>query len=519
MVALVLLALAAPVYAVRQGRFDRYIIGINGQAVSGATVEVRRQGATAVQGAQSGATPIVINVVAPGAIQPGDTVVIGTATSPSYTVGTVTATTVQLTAGGAISLSGGERLSPNNLPLPTMYVDSNGVTTKLNPLTSSPRGQAQGWIADGIYDFRVSGAGVTTFLSEDYFIGGVQKAEANTWTATQTFQAGATFPSVTVAPGNLISVDGNDTNLTPDPTCANSGTVGMLTFIDVDETATDVWTTCVGTSSWLVLPNVGSDVAANNEVLTGTGAGTAEWKPFPAGTLNTNENDGTPSVATVGTIKLPNGSIVDETGGVVRFQPGGLRPPFISGRYYDCDNVCGHTGNADADNQGGNPATSLTNTTLTTDQILYVPFYAGYRATFDRVGVQVDAGSPAGNIKFSIYAMDTDGTPGTRLFADTNVVVTGGIAQQAEATVSWQLDPGWYWLAEIPSAALVIKGMATTQARGALGYFNMADLANDALYVMWRENGQTHAGGLPATAGAVVGSTTPRAARIMLRAQ
>ena len=47
---------------------------------------------------------------------------------------------------------------------------------------------------------------------------------------------------------NLISIFDHDTDVSPDPTCANKGVDGKLTLLDVDESADDHWVVCVGTS-------------------------------------------------------------------------------------------------------------------------------------------------------------------------------------------------------------------------------------------------------------------------------
>lgn len=52
----------------------------------------------------------------------------------------------------------------------------------------------------------------------------------------------------TSEPGNLLQVNDNDTAFTNDPTCANSGVAGTLTIIDKDETASDNWVVCNGTT-------------------------------------------------------------------------------------------------------------------------------------------------------------------------------------------------------------------------------------------------------------------------------
>ena len=43
----------------------------------------------------------------------------------------------------------------------------------------------------------------------------------------------------TAAPGNLLQVLDNDTDLTPNPSCADSGAAGAFTLLDLDESATD----------------------------------------------------------------------------------------------------------------------------------------------------------------------------------------------------------------------------------------------------------------------------------------
>lgn len=59
-------------------------------------------------------------------------------------------------------------------------------------------------------------------------------ASANTFTSTDQ----------TTEPGNLIRVPDNDTAFANDPTCANSGLAGLLTFIDSDESAADQYDVC-----------------------------------------------------------------------------------------------------------------------------------------------------------------------------------------------------------------------------------------------------------------------------------
>lgn len=57
----------------------------------------------------------------------------------------------------------------------------------------------------------------------------------------------------TVEPGNKVGLYDNDTAFTNDPTCANSGAASEFTLIDKDESATDIWVACDGTTEILNL--------------------------------------------------------------------------------------------------------------------------------------------------------------------------------------------------------------------------------------------------------------------------
>jgi len=72
-------------------------------------------------------------------------------------------------------------------------------------------------------------------------------------TGTSDFDGPVTAPSFvaddrTTEPGNKLGIFDNETAFTNDPTCANSGLSGELTIIDSNETATDQWDVCDGTS-------------------------------------------------------------------------------------------------------------------------------------------------------------------------------------------------------------------------------------------------------------------------------
>src|SRR3990172_12252163 len=79
-------------------RFDNAILDSSGNAISGAAIEIRRQGAT-VKGAQSGTSPFTVNVDDIGAIVAPDTVVLDGGTT-TYNVDSVSITNQTITISG-----------------------------------------------------------------------------------------------------------------------------------------------------------------------------------------------------------------------------------------------------------------------------------------------------------------------------------------------------------------------------------------------------------------------------------
>lgn len=135
-----------------------------GLPVSGASVEVRKQGAT-VDGLHSGATTS-FTVNDPGAIAVSDLVqaVIGGLTR---SVSSLTATNVTVGGPGFADLADDTRLFVSS-PLPTLFNDAQGAETIANPLTTDANGLVKCWIVGGKYDLLVSAAGVlATTLYED----------------------------------------------------------------------------------------------------------------------------------------------------------------------------------------------------------------------------------------------------------------------------------------------------------------------------------------------------------------
>lgn len=164
------------------GKIDITIIDDNGNAVVGATVALRRQGAT-VNGDQSGSSPLVVTVFDLGGIVSGDTVYVNNGTS-AVTVSALSIPNQTVTLSGfvgSLSLTDRDRLSPAG-SLPAVYTDVAGTFTGVNPLTTDAEGQALsnaadvGWAIYGPYDYLASGGtvdGVASGINElvtDYVV-------------------------------------------------------------------------------------------------------------------------------------------------------------------------------------------------------------------------------------------------------------------------------------------------------------------------------------------------------------
>lgn len=155
------------------GLFDHRVPDTAGNAISGASVAIYREGAT-VNGNQSGVSPLTVAVRHRGKIAAADTVFINTTTGTTYSVDSVTATTVVLSGfGGTLNLTSGDRIIPSNSQ-PTLYGDDQGGATTSNPLTTSATGRAQCWMQTGAYDVIVSGGGAMTTA----FVGQVTVGES-----------------------------------------------------------------------------------------------------------------------------------------------------------------------------------------------------------------------------------------------------------------------------------------------------------------------------------------------------
>ena len=114
-----------------------------GNPISGATIVLRKQGATVVSGG-----PTSFTVDDPGAVIAGDTVNVYSSDgsdpgSAAVSVSSITATNVTV-GGGGFSASNNDRISPSTA-LPTMYKDAQG-DESTTPLTTDTNGYASAWI-------------------------------------------------------------------------------------------------------------------------------------------------------------------------------------------------------------------------------------------------------------------------------------------------------------------------------------------------------------------------------------
>ena len=133
-----------------------------GLPLASKSVTVYREGATFVSG--SGTSPVTLTVRHKGKIAAADTVFINAVTGTTYTVDSVTDTTVVLSGfAGTLSPTALDRIVPSN-SLPTLYEDDQGGASTANPLTTSATGLTAAWLASGAYDHVLSGSGVTTTL-------------------------------------------------------------------------------------------------------------------------------------------------------------------------------------------------------------------------------------------------------------------------------------------------------------------------------------------------------------------
>lgn len=97
----------------------------------------------------------------------------------------------------------------------------------------------------------------------------------------------------TSEPGNRIQINDNDTAFTNDPTCANSGSAGVLTLIDVDESSADSYAACQGTGVTNVLPPITSNLVGTLTAATSSSTAvdnTATETAFSTGSYTFSAN-------------------------------------------------------------------------------------------------------------------------------------------------------------------------------------------------------------------------------------
>src|SRR6185503_2123232 len=141
--------------ATQYGRYRITVLNSQGQPIVGATVTLRKQGAT-VNGLHSGAQT-VFTVNDPGAIIDTDseTVKVGTGAVERTVLG-VTATTITVSGAGFNDVPDDARLTVTNT-LPTLYEDAQGAETKTNPLTTNSSGMVEAWLEIQPIDVHITG--------------------------------------------------------------------------------------------------------------------------------------------------------------------------------------------------------------------------------------------------------------------------------------------------------------------------------------------------------------------------
>lgn len=157
------------------GRLRFTVLDPNGAPVSGASVEVRHQGATIVSG---GPTSFTVNDS--GVIVAGDSVRIGTTTAPTRSVSSSTATNVTVGGAGFTGTADDDRITIS-ATLPTLYKDARGAETVSNPMTTDSSGNVEAWAEIRPYDVLISGSGITSRLLQDELPDGHEYLISNTF--------------------------------------------------------------------------------------------------------------------------------------------------------------------------------------------------------------------------------------------------------------------------------------------------------------------------------------------------
>lgn len=136
-----------------------------GTPVSGATVTVYYRGATVNGGhnVTTGTAPVTVHYT--GAFLAGDTFQVGTdASRTGSIIGVTNATTLSVQGSSSFSLVNGERLVVTNRQ-PTTYTDEKASASAA--ITTDSSGEATFYCVESLFDYAVSGTGLTTELVTD----------------------------------------------------------------------------------------------------------------------------------------------------------------------------------------------------------------------------------------------------------------------------------------------------------------------------------------------------------------
>jgi hypothetical protein len=133
-------------------------------------------------------------------------------------------------------------------------------------------------------------------------------------------------------------------------------------------------------------------------------------------------------------------SFVGNGSGLTDVPGSGLNPIAISGRYYFP--------------WGMFPDTAGTRV-VTSGRVYYYAFVCTKTTTWTRIGTRISSGV-TGTARLGIYAVGSTGLP-TTLLQDFGTVSTS-ISGEKEITISYQMNPGTYYLALVSSAAATFTG-------------------------------------------------------------
>jgi hypothetical protein len=309
----------------------------------------------------------------------------------------------------------------------------------------------------------------------------------------------ATAASSAAGPAAQIQLDGNSA-LTTAPTCSNQGSTGKWTLVDIDNTSGTSWMICDGTGNYMRLFSV-TDAAASAEMLVASGTGTAAWVPISgdlaitsagvatisptALNIQSQDYDGTPTVATPRTAKYPNDTVVDEGGNSMRIEPKWTVPYFYPGlRIGPSSSMC----------VGTYAAANAMNVILNT--VTYVPIYIPQKTVVVEIGFRSSAVMTGTNLKIGLYST-VNGLPGT-LLDSTIIAGPAGDTSAVDITnINVAVGAGWYWIAFIPSASIgSMRGMGDNQC------MSLGDNANgETNPLVFIRKTQAYATGLPASSG------------------